>query len=111
MLERGDATSEHSKAPGLHIRTREVLQQWRVGERFLEAGELVTRLVLDDVKPGRAPLLALAFSELEDEAYRPGPLILEQGHTEALRARTCTWTAWRDSEGRGSRGAMPAPFG
>jgi 2-polyprenyl-6-methoxyphenol hydroxylase-like FAD-dependent oxidoreductase len=83
LLEREGSTSEHSRAPGIHVRTREVLRQWGVEDRFLEEGHLLTRLTLHDVDR-RRPFLTLDLGELEDEADRPGLLILEQGRTEAL---------------------------
>ncbi|MCW8140960.1 MAG: FAD-dependent monooxygenase [Planctomycetota bacterium] len=35
VLERGPTTSAHSKAAGVHVRTREVLRRWGVEERLL----------------------------------------------------------------------------
>jgi 2-polyprenyl-6-methoxyphenol hydroxylase-like FAD-dependent oxidoreductase len=84
LVEREEATSERSKAPGIHVRTREVFRQWGVEERFLEAGVLKRALTLHSPVPGRRPLASVDFSDLEVEAERPGLLILEQGHTERL---------------------------
>jgi 2-polyprenyl-6-methoxyphenol hydroxylase-like FAD-dependent oxidoreductase len=83
LLERRDATSEHSKAPAVHIRTREVLRSWGVEERLLDAGRLEQRIVLQPVDGGR-PLLAVDLAELDDEAERPGLLLLPQADTERL---------------------------
>jgi 2-polyprenyl-6-methoxyphenol hydroxylase-like FAD-dependent oxidoreductase len=84
LLEKEAATSEHSKAPGIHVRTREVLRQWGVEEGFLAAGTLKPVLTLHSPDPERPPLASLDFSELGAEADRPGLLILEQAHTERL---------------------------
>jgi len=84
LVEREESTSEQSKAPGIHVRTREVFRQWGVEERFLEAGELLRTLTLHSPAPGRRPLASVDFSDLETEADHPGLLILEQGHTERL---------------------------
>jgi 2-polyprenyl-6-methoxyphenol hydroxylase-like FAD-dependent oxidoreductase len=84
LVERKEATNEHSRAPGIHTRTREVFRQWGVEDRFLAAGLLTSTLTLHSVKRGRRPLLSLDFSELDAEADRPGLLLLEQAHTERL---------------------------
>lgn len=36
LLEQKKATSKHSKAPGIHVRTREIFRQWGIEERFLD---------------------------------------------------------------------------
>jgi 2-polyprenyl-6-methoxyphenol hydroxylase-like FAD-dependent oxidoreductase len=84
LVEREESTSEWSKAPGIHIRTREIFRQWGVEERFLEAGELLRTLTLHSPAPGGRPLASVDFSDLETEADRPGLLILEQARTESL---------------------------
>jgi 2-polyprenyl-6-methoxyphenol hydroxylase-like FAD-dependent oxidoreductase len=84
LLERRESTSRTSKAPGLHVRTREILSQWGVEDRFIAAGRLLQPLVMHSVVPGRKALLSLDFSELAGEADRPGLLILEQCETERL---------------------------
>lgn len=84
LVERRKSTSEHSKAPGIHVRTREVFRQWGIEERFLEMGELRRELTLHSAEPGGSPLGSLDFSDLEDEAERPGLLVIEQAHTERL---------------------------
>jgi 2-polyprenyl-6-methoxyphenol hydroxylase-like FAD-dependent oxidoreductase len=84
LVERKEATNEHSRAPGIHTRTREVFRQWGVEERFVDAGLLTSTLTLHSVERGRRPLLSLDFSELDAEADRPGLLLLEQAHTERL---------------------------
>jgi 2-polyprenyl-6-methoxyphenol hydroxylase-like FAD-dependent oxidoreductase len=56
-FEREASTSDHSRAPGIHIRTREVLQQWGILDRFLEAGVLRRDLPLHDMLPYRPVLL------------------------------------------------------
>jgi 2-polyprenyl-6-methoxyphenol hydroxylase-like FAD-dependent oxidoreductase len=84
LAEKEDATSSTSKAPGVHVRTREALRQWGVEERFLATGELLQPVTLHSVKPGEGPLVTLDFSELDGECARPGLLILEQSETERL---------------------------
>jgi 2-polyprenyl-6-methoxyphenol hydroxylase-like FAD-dependent oxidoreductase len=84
LLERADGTSQHSKAAGIHIRTREVLGRWGVTDRFLAAGRLVTEVTLHDVTGDDRPLLSFDLSALADEADRPGLLVLEQSQTERL---------------------------
>jgi 2-polyprenyl-6-methoxyphenol hydroxylase-like FAD-dependent oxidoreductase len=84
LIERKEGTSEWSKAPGIHVRTREVFRQWGVEERFLAAGTLRRALTLHSPSSGRRPLASIDFSDLEAEADRPGLLILEQGRTERL---------------------------
>jgi 2-polyprenyl-6-methoxyphenol hydroxylase-like FAD-dependent oxidoreductase len=84
LLEREPATTEQSKAAGIHVRTREAFRQWGVEDRFLEAGVLRRTLPLHDAAADRGPILSIDFSDLEQEADRPGLLVLEQGTTEAL---------------------------
>jgi 2-polyprenyl-6-methoxyphenol hydroxylase-like FAD-dependent oxidoreductase len=84
VLERSSSTSQHSKAAGIHIRTREVLRRWGVEDRFLAAGELVTELALRDAGAGDRALLTFDLRELADEVERPGLLMLEQHETERL---------------------------
>ncbi|HSK84705.1 MAG TPA: FAD-dependent oxidoreductase [Rubrobacter sp.] len=84
LLEQKRTTSQTSKAPALHVRTREVFQQWGVEDRFLDAGTLLRKVMLHSPEPGRHPLGSVDFSELEVEANLPGLLILEQSHTERL---------------------------
>jgi 2-polyprenyl-6-methoxyphenol hydroxylase-like FAD-dependent oxidoreductase len=84
VVEREQTTSERSKAPAIHVRTREVFRQWGVEERFLDASTLRASLTLHSPVPGRWPLASIDFSELDDEADRPGLLVLEQGITERL---------------------------
>jgi 2-polyprenyl-6-methoxyphenol hydroxylase-like FAD-dependent oxidoreductase len=82
VLEQASSTSEHSKAAGIHVRTREVLRQWGIEDRLLDAGHLVTELALHDVDRGDRPFFRVDLSELDDEAERPGLLMLEQSETE-----------------------------
>jgi 2-polyprenyl-6-methoxyphenol hydroxylase-like FAD-dependent oxidoreductase len=84
LVERQDTTSGTSKAPAVHVRTREILRQWGVAGRFLEAGTLLQCLTLHSVVEGRGPLLSLDLGELSDEAERPGLFVLEQSETERL---------------------------
>jgi hypothetical protein len=77
-------TSEHSKAPGIHVRTREVFRQWGIEPRLVDAGVLLESVTVHSAMPGRGPLASIDFSPLADEADRPGLLVLEQGETERL---------------------------
>jgi len=96
VLERKRSTSEHSKAPGIHVRTREILRQWGVEEPFLAAGELLSDFSLHSAHPGHRPLLHVNFSCLADDAAQPGILILEQGRTEALLLEAVRASGWCD---------------
>jgi 2-polyprenyl-6-methoxyphenol hydroxylase-like FAD-dependent oxidoreductase len=83
LLEREESTSDRSKAPGIHIRTREAFRRWGVEEAFRRAGTLLRELRVVDVTRRRA-LWHADLGVLDDEADRPGLLILEQGVTEDL---------------------------
>jgi 2-polyprenyl-6-methoxyphenol hydroxylase-like FAD-dependent oxidoreductase len=84
VLERRGGTSQHSKAAGVHIRTREILRRWGVADRFLAAGQLVTDVTLHDVTANDRPLVSFDLGALADETDRPGLLVLEQSETERL---------------------------
>ncbi len=84
LIERKAATGQHSKAPGIHVRTREILRLWGIEQRFLDAGVLQRRVLRYAAAPGRRPLVVMDYSELDAEADRAGILILEQAHTERL---------------------------
>lgn len=88
LVEKNPSTSEKSKAPGIHVRTREIFRQWGVEQRFLDAGVLRETVEVNSVTAGQAskaqPLFAFDFSHLVDEADRPGIMVLEQGKTEKL---------------------------
>ncbi|MHB0934790.1 MAG: FAD-dependent monooxygenase [Armatimonadota bacterium] len=84
LLEKKPATSEYSKAPGIHVRTREVFRQWGVEEHFLKAGVLKQAFTMYHAVPGRRPLVSLDMAELDAETDRPGILFLEQSITERL---------------------------
>jgi 2-polyprenyl-6-methoxyphenol hydroxylase-like FAD-dependent oxidoreductase len=84
LLERQASTSSTSRAPAIHVRTREVFRQWQVEDRFLAAGRLRQSLTLYPVENGRDPLASFDFGSLEAEADLPGLLILEQSETERL---------------------------
>ena len=75
LVERKTATSRYSKAPGIHVRTREIFRQWGIEQRFLDLGVLRRTITLYSAGPGR-PLLSIDFSELDTEADRPGLLVL-----------------------------------
>lgn len=83
LLEKKDSTSDKSKAPGIHIRTREIFGMWGIEEEFLNRGYLKQKV--DIFSPGKnRVLLSLDFRELETEASGPGILVLEQGETEDI---------------------------
>ncbi len=84
LFERKEGTNEHSRAPAIHVRTREVFRQWGVERRFLDAGELRSELILHNTGSGRRRLLTIDLETLSPEADRPGLLVLEQGRTETL---------------------------
>jgi 2-polyprenyl-6-methoxyphenol hydroxylase-like FAD-dependent oxidoreductase len=84
LLEKNPSTSMRSKAPGIHVRTLEIFNQWGISQKILEVGELLQNLELLSANSERGPLLSLDFCEINDEADRPGLLILEQGETERL---------------------------
>jgi 2-polyprenyl-6-methoxyphenol hydroxylase-like FAD-dependent oxidoreductase len=84
LIERNAGTSRYSKAPGVHVRTREILRRWGVEDRFVAAGLLENHLRLQRAGSGRGLLASVDFRELDAEADRPGILILEQGETERL---------------------------
>jgi 2-polyprenyl-6-methoxyphenol hydroxylase-like FAD-dependent oxidoreductase len=84
LLERQPTTSRASKAPAIHVRTREILRLWGVEDRFLAAGTLRRVITLHSTRPGAQPLATLDFSDLDDEAAAPGLLVLEQNETERL---------------------------
>ncbi|QBI21309.1 hypothetical protein ER308_18190 [Egibacter rhizosphaerae] len=81
VVERNDTTSPHAKAPGIHVRTREVLARWGAAEPLVEAGVLLRHLTLHAAGSDRA-LLTADFGRLDDEADRPGLLVLEQSEVE-----------------------------
>lgn len=83
LVERDETMSRHSKAPVLHQRTREVLRQWGVEDRFVEHGRLLPDMRMHDARSGRT-LLHMDLSALASEADRPGLLLLEQSETERL---------------------------
>lgn len=83
LVERTAGPSEHSKAPGVHVRTLEVLREWGVDAAVRAAGTLLREVVLHDARDGR-PRLRLDLGILDDEAHDPGLLILPQSHTERL---------------------------
>ncbi|TVP42062.1 MAG: FAD-dependent oxidoreductase [Gemmatimonadales bacterium] len=97
VLEKEDSTSEQSRAPGIHVRTREIFRQWGVENRVMEAGTLVSDLALHSAIPGREPLLALDFGDLDAEADRPGILVLEQGETERILLEAVRGTGMVDT--------------
>jgi 2-polyprenyl-6-methoxyphenol hydroxylase-like FAD-dependent oxidoreductase len=83
VLERDDGLSDQSKAAGIHIRTREALRQWGLGDAFLAAGTLHGSLTFRRAASG-ARLAHADFASLAAEAADAGLLILEQSITEQL---------------------------
>lgn len=84
VFERNARLSEHSKAAGVHLRTREIFRLWGIEERFLRAGMLMPTITQHHAVEGRGPISSLDFTELEAGADRPGVLMLEQSETERL---------------------------
>jgi len=82
LIERKGHASRRSKAPGIHVRTREIFRQWGIEDRFLATGTLLQQITL--YSPSSSVLGSIDFSSLEPEADRPGLLVLEQGKTEKL---------------------------
>jgi 2-polyprenyl-6-methoxyphenol hydroxylase-like FAD-dependent oxidoreductase len=83
VLEKDSATASHSRAPGVHLRTLEIFQQWGVLEHALAAGHHVRELNFRSARRGRN-LFSIDFSELDDEADHAGMLMLEQSETERI---------------------------
>lgn len=84
VLERNGGLSRHSKAPGIHQRTREIFRYWDVDGPMLEHGRLLETITL--LATGRPDTVAAKadFSPLLGEADRPGLLLLEQAVTECI---------------------------
>ncbi len=89
VLEREPRLSEHSRAPVVHMRTREALRRWKAEEPLLALGTLVRRVTVHEAPHGR-PLLSVDLTELEDEVSDPGVIILEQSEIERLLAEEVT---------------------
>lgn len=83
LVEKDKEISEHSKAPVVHQRTREILEQWKVGEKFIKTGNLVDEFIVRSAGTNK-PLFSLNFEELEREAGKPGLLIIKQSKTERI---------------------------
>ncbi|WP_046471298.1 FAD-dependent oxidoreductase [Allosalinactinospora lopnorensis] len=87
LVEQDGGTSDRSKAPTIHTRTREIFRGWGVERPMVDEGELVGDLRVRSADSGNETLFSLDFSELDDEADRPGILFLEQGRIERLLLR------------------------
>lgn len=96
VVERKSTTSAQSKAPAIHIRTREIFRQWGVEEPMLAEGVLREHLTMHNATPGQRPFVSLDFSELADETDRPGILFLEQGATERILLKAVRATGMSD---------------
>lgn len=83
LLEKNKTISKYSKAPVIHQRTREIFEQWKVGDEFLKKGNLIRDVKLRSAKNNK-PLLSLSFQEISGEASSPGILILQQSQTEQI---------------------------
>lgn len=84
LIEREPGTAPHSRAPGIHVRTLEALRRWGVEEHARSEGTLLRQVTMHSVSPDAPPLLSIDFSPLDEEADRPGLLILAQSATERL---------------------------
>ncbi|NLT71987.1 MAG: NAD(P)-binding protein [Verrucomicrobiaceae bacterium] len=84
VLEKRSAPGIHSKAVGIHVRTREYFRLWGIEETFLREGTLLPDFILRNAAAGGKPLLSFRFPLLEKEADTPGLLVLEQSETERL---------------------------
>lgn len=83
VVEKDQGLAEHSRAAAVAARTMEVFRAWGVAERWLEEGELHSRLPLRVV--GEAEPRAVAdLTSLAAETAYPGMLILSQDRTERL---------------------------
>lgn len=94
LLERKRTTSVRSKAPALHLRTREILRQWGVEHTLREAGTLLETMPVYTAAGRR--LLEFDFARLAGEAEQPGVLFLEQGRTEQLLLEALRATGYCD---------------
>lgn len=83
IVERDSSISERSKAPGIHARTLEIFQQWRIADSILAEGNLLTSVTPYSARTGEA-VLTLPLNQLHEECRFPGLCILEQGHTERV---------------------------
>jgi 2-polyprenyl-6-methoxyphenol hydroxylase-like FAD-dependent oxidoreductase len=82
VIEREAALSDQSKAPAVHVRSREVFRQWGIERRFLDVGTLKRTLRMHS--PDGGSLATIDFADLGEEADDPGILFIEQGQTERL---------------------------
>lgn len=87
LLEKNAEISEHSKAPVIHQRTREIFDQWGIGNKFLAAGNLISQLEVK-TSNNEKTLFTLDFNLLQEEAHNPGMLILKQSETEKILLET-----------------------
>jgi len=83
LLEKNSAISKYSKAPVIHQLTKEIFEQWNVGEEFQKQGNLVNDINVRSAKNNKA-IFALNFQELSGEASSPGICILQQSQTEQI---------------------------
>lgn len=83
VVEKEDSTSRYSKAPVLHVHTREILARWDAARAIEAEGILHPSITLSPSDGGR-DLVTIDFSDLEEEAESPGLLVLPQARIEEL---------------------------
>jgi 2-polyprenyl-6-methoxyphenol hydroxylase-like FAD-dependent oxidoreductase len=83
VVEKDDGLAEHSRAAAVAARTMEVFRAWGVAERWLEEGELYSRVPIRVVGEAE-PRALIDLSSLAAETAYPGMLILSQDRTERL---------------------------
>lgn len=83
LIEKNPGISEHSRAPVIHQRTREILEQWGVGANFLKKGIFLDQIEIHEAVKEKI-LFSFNFNELKDEAHLPGMLIIKQSVTEEI---------------------------
>lgn len=83
VVEKNAGLAEHSRAAAVAARTMEVFRAWEVAERWLEEGELYSRLPIRVVGEAE-PRAVIDLSSLAGETAYPGLLVLSQDRTERL---------------------------
>lgn len=83
VVEQDPGLAEHSRAAAVAARTMEIFRAWGVAERWLEEGELYSRLPVRVVGEAE-PRAVIDLSSLAAETAYPGLLILSQDRTERL---------------------------
>lgn len=83
VVEKDGGLAEHSRAAAVAARTMETFSAWGVADRWLEEGELYSRLPVRVVGEAE-PRAVIDLSSLVSETAYPGLLILSQDRTERL---------------------------